>query len=164
MSQVKLPTAKSNRQVLNRKSLSNSFGERTIVVGDLTSRQFDFSCQWVGMLARYLWGLLAEFWMGGMDVLSSGVARNFRQGVRQSVAFLSVHSRSAAVPSWPITLRNHIPKNCVFSWRGAYAPYATCMAMPLVLRAAVSAYFYARLSCRHCQAFAANLMFFRQIN
>ena len=29
----------------------------------------------------------------------SGVARNFRQGVRHSVAFLSVHSRSAALPS-----------------------------------------------------------------
>ena len=27
---------------------------------------------------------------------SSGVARNFRQGVRQSVTLLSVHSRSAA--------------------------------------------------------------------
>ena len=27
----------------------------------------------------------------------SDVARNFRQGVRQSVAFLSVHSRSAAL-------------------------------------------------------------------
>jgi len=34
--------------------------------------------------------------------LSSGVARNFRQGVRQSVAFLSVRSpRSAALPSRP---------------------------------------------------------------
>ena len=34
--------------------------------------------------------------------LSSRVARNFRQGVRQSVAFLSVHSpRSAALPSRP---------------------------------------------------------------
>jgi len=33
--------------------------------------------------------------------LSRGVARNFRQGVRQSVAFLSVHSRSAALPSRP---------------------------------------------------------------
>ena len=31
----------------------------------------------------------------------------------------------------PITLRNHIPKNYVFSWRSAYAPYATCMATPL---------------------------------
>ena len=30
---------------------------------------------------------------------SSGVARNSRQGVRQSVAFLSVRSRSAALPS-----------------------------------------------------------------
>ena len=29
----------------------------------------------------------------------SGVARNFRQGMRQSVAVLSVHSRSAALPS-----------------------------------------------------------------
>ena len=32
---------------------------------------------------------------------ANGVARNFRQGVRQSVAFLSVHSRSAALPSRP---------------------------------------------------------------
>ena len=32
----------------------------------------------------------------------NGVARYFRQGVRQSVAFLSVHSRnSAALPSRP---------------------------------------------------------------
>ena len=30
-----------------------------------------------------------------------------------------------------ITLRNHIPKNYVFSWGGACAPYITCMAMPL---------------------------------
>jgi len=29
----------------------------------------------------------------------NGVARNFRQDLRQSVAFLSVHSRSAALPS-----------------------------------------------------------------
>ena len=29
----------------------------------------------------------------------SGVDRNFRQGVRQPVAFLSAHSRSAALPS-----------------------------------------------------------------
>jgi len=96
----------------------------------------------------------------GQADMTSGVARNFRQGVRKSVAFLSVHSRLAALPSdrpynqkkswhiippeWlknigtsarlyarrPITLRNHIylPKNYVFSWRGAYAP---CMATPL---------------------------------
>ena len=31
----------------------------------------------------------------------SGAARNFRQELRQSVAFLSVHSRSAALPSRP---------------------------------------------------------------
>jgi len=31
--------------------------------------------------------------------LRSRVARNFRQEVRQSVAILSVHSRSAALPS-----------------------------------------------------------------
>ena len=36
-------------------------------------------------------------------VIYSGVARNLRQGVRQSVAFLSVHSRSAALPSRPYT-------------------------------------------------------------
>ena len=84
-------------------------------------------------------------------VRPSGVARNFRQGVRQSVAFLSVHPRSAALPSRPytikkrhdisyrlndwtnndkqlgftlrsITLRNHIPKNYVFSWQGVRTP------------------------------------------
>jgi len=34
----------------------------------------------------------------------------------------------------PITLRNHIPvpKICIFLTGGAYAPYATCMATPLV--------------------------------
>ena len=85
---------------------------------------------------------------------SSGVARNYRQGVRQSVAFLSVHSRSAALPSRPyiacrirlesiearlslidknigtsarftrrpVTLRNHTPKNYVFSWQGVCTP------------------------------------------
>ena len=31
----------------------------------------------------------------------------------------------------PITLRNHIPKICIFLTGGAYAPYATCMATPL---------------------------------
>ena len=55
----------------------------------------------------------------------NGVARNFRQGVRQSVAFLSVHSRLSLIEKIlahplgftrrPITLRNHIPKNYVFS-------------------------------------------------
>ena len=39
---------------------------------------------------------------------ASGVARNFRQGVRQSVAFLSVHSRSAALPSRPYNQKTHI--------------------------------------------------------
>jgi len=32
---------------------------------------------------------------------SSGVARNFRQWVRQSVAFLPIHPCSAALPSRP---------------------------------------------------------------
>ena len=36
----------------------------------------------------------------------SAAARNFRQGVRQSVAFLSVHSRSAALPSRPYNQKN----------------------------------------------------------
>jgi len=52
----------------------------------------------------------------------SGVARNFRQGVRQSAAFLSVHSRSAALPSRPYNQKRHDvshrlnePKNYVFS-------------------------------------------------
>ena len=75
---------------------------------------------------------------------ASGTARNFRPGVRQPVAFLSVHSRSAALPSRPynrktswriiyrlndwtnndntITLRNHIPKNYVFSRQGVRTP------------------------------------------
>ena len=35
----------------------------------------------------------------GQADMTSGVARNFRQGVRKSVAFLSVHSRLAALPS-----------------------------------------------------------------
>ena len=34
-------------------------------------------------------------------ITGSGVARNFRKGVRQSVSFLSVHSRSAVLPSRP---------------------------------------------------------------
>jgi len=72
----------------------------------------------------------AAWWTKAQWVWASGVARNFRQGVRQSVAFLSVHSSSAALPSRPynqktswhtiillndwtnddntITLRNHI--------------------------------------------------------
>ena len=72
---------------------------------------------------------------------TSGVARNFRQGVRQSAAFLSVHSRSAALTKifahplnftrrpihWEITYQ----KNYVFYTGCAYAPYATCMATPL---------------------------------
>ena len=33
--------------------------------------------------------------------MNSGVARNFRQGVHQSAAFLSVYSRLAALPSRP---------------------------------------------------------------
>ena len=44
--------------------------------------------------------------------LASGVARNFRHGVRQSVPFLFVHSRSAALPSRPYnqkTPRHIIP-------------------------------------------------------
>ena len=36
-----------------------------------------------------------------------GVDRNFRPGVRQSVAFLSVHSRSAALPSRPYNQKRH---------------------------------------------------------
>jgi len=39
---------------------------------------------------------------------ASGGTRNFRQGVRQSVAFLSVHSRSAALPSRPYNQKTHI--------------------------------------------------------
>ena len=40
-------------------------------------------------------------------ILTSGVARNCRQGMRQSVAFLSVHSRSAALPSRPYSQKRH---------------------------------------------------------
>ena len=85
----------------------------------------------------------------GVKILGgSGVARNFRQGVRQCVAFLSVHSRSDALrsrpynqkTSWhyqtawvtertklgftrrPITLRNHIPKITYFPDRGCVLP------------------------------------------
>ena len=73
-------------------------------------------------------------------LFGSGVAKNFRQGVRQSVAFLSVHSRSAALTKIlahplgftrrPITPRNHIPENMYFP--GRYAPYAAFMATPLL--------------------------------
>jgi len=94
--------------------------------------------------------ILHEVFRSLVSLLRSGVARKFRQGVRRSVAFLSVHSRSAALPSrpynqkrhvisyrlndWtnndkqlritrrPITLRNHIPKNYVFSWEGVRTP------------------------------------------
>ena len=51
--------------------------------------------------------LVFTFWAlrhqrrGVTRVDTCGVARNFRHGVRQSVAFLSVHSRSAALPSRP---------------------------------------------------------------
>jgi len=41
----------------------------------------------------------------------------------------------------PKTLRNHIPKICIFLTGGAYAPYATCMATPLVI---------ARCRCAYC--------------
>ena len=41
----------------------------------------------------------------------SGVASNFRQEVRQSVAFLSVHSRSAALPSRPYNQKNVITRS-----------------------------------------------------
>ena len=43
---------------------------------------------------------------GGATATDSGVARNCRQGVRESVAFLSVHSRSAALPSRPYNQKN----------------------------------------------------------
>jgi len=62
------------------------------------------------------------FWRPLLAVQDSGVARNFRQRVRQSVAFLSVNSRSAALPSRPITLKNHIPNNHVFSWHLRLTP------------------------------------------
>ena len=91
----------------------------------------------------------------GNSTCSSGVARNFRQGVRQSVAFLSVNSRSAAPPSRPYNqkktsrhiiptawmiertvinsyiTKSHTKKLCIFLPGSAYAPYATCMATPL---------------------------------
>ena len=47
----------------------------------------------------------------------SGVARNFRQGVRQSVAFLSVHSRSAATKS-AVQSKNVMTKIMYFPDRG----------------------------------------------
>ena len=68
---------------------------------------------------------------------TSGVARNFRQGAHQSVARLSLIDKILAHPLGftrrPITLRNHIPKKlCIFLTGGAYVPYATCMATPLL--------------------------------
>ena len=62
-------------------------------------------------------------------------SQKFSIGVHQSVAFLSVHSRSAALTKilahplgftrrpLPKTPRNHIPKKlCIFLKGGAYAP------------------------------------------
>ena len=58
-------------------------------------------------------------------------SQKFSTGVRQSVAFISVHSHSAALPSRPYnqknvmtyhTARNHIPKNYLFSWQGVRTP------------------------------------------
>ena len=62
---------------------------------------------------------------------TSGEAGNFRQGVRQSVAFLrlsrtykNIGTSAIGFTRRPITLRNHIPENWCFLTRGAYAPYA----------------------------------------
>jgi len=83
--------------------------------------------------------------MSGDDVVAPRVTKSGTHGVltqwrsqkfSTAVAFLTVHSRSSALPSrpyslikkrhdiiyrlneWPITLRNHIPKNYVFSRQG----------------------------------------------
>ena len=56
-------------------------------------------------------------WIRLSLTVTPGVARNFRKGVRQSVAFLSVHSRFAALPTRPYNQKTHIKshtKNCVF--------------------------------------------------
>jgi len=91
----------------------------------------------------------AAWWTEAQCVWTSGVARNFRQGVRQSVAFLSVLSRSAALPSrsynqkmsWHIIPPEWLNEQCQHyntekSHTKKYvfpdAPYSTCMATPLV--------------------------------
>jgi len=73
--------------------------------------------------------------------IRSGVARNFRQGVRQSVAFLSLHPVQLPYQvgrtikkRHDISYRLNEPKIMYFPDRGAYAPYATCMATPLSIR------------------------------
>jgi len=68
----------------------------------------------------------------------SGAARNFRQGVRQSVAFCSELAQMTKILAHPLgftrrpmTLRNRMLKIRIFQTGGAYGPYATCMATPL---------------------------------
>ena len=57
----------------------------------------------------------------------SGVARNFRQRVRQYVAFLSVHSPTAALPSRPYNqktrIKSHTKKLCIFLTGGVHHLY-----------------------------------------
>jgi len=109
---------------------------------------------------RWSWSFEHSLWES--EHLHSGIARNYRQGVRQSVAFLSVHSRSAALPSlpynqktsWHIYCLNDWTNNdvlwklCIFLTGGAYA---TCMATPLHLHLNQTHFLYIRL-CRRCLA------------
>jgi len=63
--------------------------------------------------------LLRELEASTVRVLCSGVARNCRQGVRQSVAFLSVHSRSAALPSRPYSQKTSCVQDSFLDYRGS---------------------------------------------
>jgi len=85
-----------------------------------------------------------KFSTGGASVSASDSFSRFWRYINlyvcMYVTFLSVHSRSAALPSrpydqkmsWhiiplgftrrPITLRNHIPRTYVFSWQGVHTP------------------------------------------
>jgi len=77
----------------------------------------------------------------GVGVKTVAKREIFRQGVRQYVAFLSVHSRSAALPNRPYNQKTHIKshtkKLCIFTTGDACAPYATCMATLLSQEAVV---------------------------
>ena len=73
--------------------------------------------------------------VGPNSVLGQWRSQKLSTGVRRSVAFLSVHSRSRALPSRPYNQKTswHTAwkKLCIFLTGGAYAAYVTCMATPL---------------------------------
>ena len=59
------------------------------------------------------------------------MARNFRQGMRQSVAFLSVHSRSAALPS-RVSLIDKFYCVCLFPFAKFFFFFHLCCATTYV--------------------------------